>query len=420
MAAVTTLSFDMSVTELFLPMMVGASVVMVSREDVREGRRLARRLADSGATAMQAAPSIWRLWLQGLSAMPDAAVPLRAWCGGEPVTAALATELLRRCPEVWNFYGPTETAVFSVIGRVSAEALSPVKVGRPIANTQVQVLDERLRPLPLGAVGEIGIAGAGVAIGYWGRDELTAQRFVADPLRPGQRLYRTGDLGRWHADGTLECLGRLDHQVKLRGHRIELGEIEGALGACGVLESAVSVVAPAGQEPALVAHVVLPPQPGTGDAERLRALREQLRLRLPDVMLPTHWVALPQLPLLPNGKVNRQALPAPARSERLEPDAAPLTERQQAVAAIWRQHLGLGAGAPLRAQDNFFDLGGHSLLAAQVSADMEAALGWRVGVPRLVMESLGQLAQGGAPIEPPAAARAGALAGWMRRWGARR
>lgn len=415
-AAVTSLSFDMSVTELFLPMMTGASLVMLLRDDVLDGRRLAHRIIESGVTILQAAPSIWRLLLQAgwPAAMADQRLRLRAWTGGEALSPALADSLAAACAELWNFYGPTETTVFSTIGRI-LPASGAIHVGTPIANTQVHVLDHRMQPLPLGAIGEICIGGAGLAVGYWGQPELTAQRFVPDPRAPGQRLYRTGDQGRWRADGVLECLGRSDHQVKLRGHRVELGEVEAALAACGVTESVAWVYQVPGSEPVLAVCVAL----AGATQERLKHLREQLRGRLPGIMVPTHWAAVPSLPLLPNGKVNRHALPTPASLLHDEADAAALTPTQASVARIWARALGLDEGIRLRAADNFFDLGGHSLLATQVSAEMESALGWRVGVPRLVMESLAQLAHGGDPLAATSASGSSpsTLRGWLNRWG---
>jgi amino acid adenylation domain-containing protein len=415
-AAVTSMSFDMSVTELFLPMTVGASLVMMPRDEVQDGRHLAQGLVDGGVTILQAAPSIWRVLLQAgwPASVEPAGCRLRAWTGGEALSPALAERLTASCAEVWNFYGPTETTVFSTIGRI-VPTETAIHVGAPIANTQVHVLDDRMQPLPVGAVGEIWIGGAGVAQGYWGRPELTAQRFVADPASPGQRMYRTGDLGRWRSDGLLECLGRSDHQVKLRGHRLELGEIETALAACGATESLAWLHEAPGAEPVLAVCVVH----ADGQPSRLKELREQLRSRLPAIMVPTHWAAVAAMPLLPNGKVNRHALPVPLSLLHDDIEPAELTPEQARVARIWAKALGLGEGTRLHTHDNFFDLGGHSLLATQVSVEMEAALGWRVGVPRLVMESLGQLAKEGEPLvtKPAAGSSRNALVGWLSRWG---
>lgn len=412
MAAVTTLSFDMSVPELFLPMMVGASVVMVARDEVRNGAALARRLAVDGVTVLQAAPSIWQVLLDsGWSGQPG----LRAFTGGEPLSPALAQALLARCDGLWNLYGPTETTVFSTLWPVQAPERG-IRIGRPVANTRILLLDERLRPVPLGAVGEICIGGEGVAVGYLGRPELTAERFVSEPGQPGARLYRTGDLGRWTADGTLDCLGRRDQQIKLRGHRIELGEVEcGLLEQPGVRQALVALDLAADGEARLVAGVVtdLPaPDP--------RELREQLRRRLPEFMLPSQIAVLPSLPLLPNGKTDRAALPEAVRAatRSLAEDgsttaSAAWSPAESTVAQIWQRHLGPGRILPT---DNFFDLGGHSLLAARVSAEMEAALGHAVGVPRLVMESLAQVARPSARADVPTPRGPEQAQGWLQRW----
>ena len=409
MAAVAPLSFDISVFDLFAPLSVGASVVLVTRAEARDGLALSRRLADSGATLMQATPTTWRLLID---AGWQACSGFRAFSGGEALAPELARALQQRGAEVWNFYGPTETTVYSTCGAVG-EVADGVRIGRPIANTSVHVLDERLRPLPLGAVGEICIGGDGVAVGYHGRPELTAERFVADPRHAGQRLYRTGDRGRWHGDGTLECLGRIDHQVKLRGHRIEPGEIEAVLlRQPGVRGALVVLRAERPAEEHLVAYVV-------GDTPDPRALREALRRQLPEVMLPRHVVPIEAWPLLPNGKIDRQALPPPQATPApaAMPAADALDGPEAVVAAIWRRLLGV---ADVRASDNFFDLGGHSMLAARAAQEMQQALGHPVGVPRLVMETLEQLARpsAGAAGKLPELPREG---GWWRRWvGARR
>jgi amino acid adenylation domain-containing protein len=412
LAAVATLSFDMSVLDLFLPLTTGASIVLVDRAEVQDGQRLAERLRSSGATVMQAAPSIWRLLLDaGWPGSPG----FCAFVGGEALPPDLAVALAARCAALWNFYGPTETTVYSSCWPVPREPAA-IRVGTPVANTQIHILDEQLRPLPLGAVGEICIGGDGVALGYHARPELTAERFVPDAQHPHWRLYRTGDLGRWHNDGTLECLGRNDQQIKLRGYRIELGEIESALmRAPGVERACVMLREDTPGDARLVAYVVRPGGAGSGPMDP-RAWREELRRRLPEFMLPSHVLDIPSLPLLPNGKIDRHQLPAPASvapttDATVHAPVPTLTPNEEAVAAIWRQLLQLEAIGP---SDNFFDLGGHSLLAARASQALEARLGFKVGVPRLVMETLAQIAQKSAnegATDQPLPARAG----WLRR-----
>ena len=415
MAAVATLSFDISVMDLFLTLACGASVVVVPREEAVDGQALRRRLASSGATAMQAAPSVWRL-------LVDAGWPgepgFRAFVGGEALPPDLAEALLARCAGLWNLYGPTETTVYSTLWPVTEPRLG-IRVGKPIANTQIHVLDSRLRRLPLGVVGEICIGGDGVARGYRERPALTAERFVPDPFRPGHRLYRTGDLGRWHADGQLECLGRIDHQIKLRGYRIELGEIEAALLAQPGIAQAVAVLREDRPGDArLVAYLVAD---GTAEVDT-RGLRDALRRRLPEYMLPSHVVVIEALPLLPNGKLDRRALPAPSNPPRAAETPSPLaalSPDEEAVAAIWRELLDIDTVGPT---DNFFDLGGHSLLAARASTEIRKRLGFSVTVPRLVMESLTQVSRRPvAPVEVVVVASAAESAaaatsgGWLRR-----
>jgi amino acid adenylation domain-containing protein len=355
--AVTSLSFDIAALELFLPLTVGARVVIAAREDALDGRRLGQLLDESGATVVQATPSAWRLLLDaGWQAQPG----LRALSGGEALSATLASRLLDAGVELWNLYGPTETTIWSTAHQVRAgEPVVPI--GRPIANTRAYVLDAGRQPSPIGVPGELYLGGLGVARGYRGRAELTAERFVPDPFEPegGGRLYRTGDLVRWRADGTLEFLGRLDHQVKVRGFRIELGEIEAVLTRHPSVRDAV-VTAPEDRygDRRLVAYVV----EDAGHPVAVGELRRHLAQTLPDYMVPTGFVVLSALPLTPNGKVDRRALPEPYASPT--PVASePRTPVEEITADIWADVLGLPA---VGVGDNFFELGGHSLLATRV------------------------------------------------------
>ncbi len=387
--AVTTLSFDIAVLELLLPLAVGARVVLADHAQARDPYALRNLLQSSGATALQATPSTWRMLLEsGWPGNPR----LRAFIGGEALPADLAPRLLSACAEVWNLYGPTETTVWSTCWRVQPQ--QPIVIGRPIANTQVWVLDPQGLPCPIGTPGEIHIGGAGVALGYFQRPELSAERFIPDPFRAdvGARLYKTGDLGRWRHDGQLEHLGRLDHQVKVRGFRIELGEIETALRAqAGVGTCVLATHAPTADDVRLVAYVVA--TPGVA-APKPAALRQALRARLPDYMVPQHIVLLDALPLLPNGKLDRAALPPPQHStaapETLRTAKLPSTAEELRIAAIWRELLGVER---VLLTDNFFDLGGHSLLAMRAVIAIEQQLGWHVAPRRLIFESLGQLAR---------------------------
>lgn len=356
LVAVTTLSFDIALLELLGPLTVGAEVILASRDEVLDGHALQALLAASGATMLQATPSSWRLLIDaGWRGSPE----FKGLIGGEALPADLAARLLERCGSVWNLYGPTETTVWSTCWRVTDPARG-IRIGTPIANTVVQVLDAQRNPCPIGVAGEICIGGAGLAIGYLRRPELTAERFVED--RSG-RLYRTGDRGRWCHDGRLEHLGRLDDQVKLRGHRIELGEIEAALAAhAGVARCVAIVREDTPGDARLVAYVV-----PRGAMPAAQELREHLRASLPEYMLPQHVVELQMIPLLPNGKVDRRSLPQPQAGDAVGGGArvAARTPLEQQVLEAFEQVLKLPG---LGIEDDFFALGGHSLLAAQLTA----------------------------------------------------
>lgn len=363
MLAVTTVGFDIAVLELLLPLGVGACVVLATEEEGQDGSTLARLLRESGATVMQATPSRWHLMLEaGWSGTAE----LRGLVGGEPLTAALAADLLARCGEVWNMYGPTETTVWSSRWRVTAESLPAIALGEPLDNTLIEVRDARGQVAPVGVPGEICIGGLGVANGYHNRPTLTAERFI-EADEPEARIYRTGDLGRWHHDGRLEHLGRIDDQVKFRGFRIEPGEIEARLEEHpGVGRAVVTVREDRENDPRLVAYVI----PKGGAKTPIDDLRQHLRRWLPEHMLPTAVVHLDALPLLANGKTNRRALPAPAATSVGSPalKAPPVTPEEQQVWAVWSEVLQQSA---IGIHDNFFDLGGHSLLAIRAAGLIE-------------------------------------------------
>ncbi|HEY0640976.1 MAG TPA: amino acid adenylation domain-containing protein [Pseudonocardiaceae bacterium] len=359
-AALTTLTFDIAGLELWLPLLAGARVAVADRATASDGLALARWLDEQGVTVVQATPATWRMLLAaGWTGRPD----LRALCGGEALTRELARDLLARTGELWNVYGPTETTIWSTVLRVDEAAAAGdgvVALGEPIANTRVYVLGEGDVPLPANAVGELCIAGDGLADGYLGRPELTAERFVDDPFHPGERMYRTGDLARRRRDGSLEFCGRADHQVKLRGYRIELGEIEAVLAAQpSVADAAVVLHTPANGEPRLVGYVV----PAAGEPSDLTA---PLAARLPDYMVPGVFVTLDRLPLTPNGKVDRKALPAPEPVTVMGLDhEPPFGDCEEILAEVWIDVLGLSR---VDRRDNFFALGGHSLQATRMLA----------------------------------------------------
>jgi amino acid adenylation domain-containing protein len=406
--AVTTLSFDIAGMELYLPLTVGARVAQATRADAVDPNRLMKLMRETGCTVLQATPATWR----GLLAAGWAGGPIKALCGGEAMPPDLAAALLPRCGELWNMYGPTETTIWSTVHRVTAGG--PVPIGKPIANTQVYVLDAARDPVPPGVVGELYIGGSGLARGYLDRPELTAERFVPNPFAPGTRLYRTGDLARWRTNGRLECLGRTDTQVKVRGYRIELGEIEAVLARHPAVRQAVVVARDAGAgDKQLVAYVV----PVEQNADLVEQLRAALRGALPDYMVPAHVVALEALPLTPNGKVDRNALPAPGTGDAAEAPGgyqAPRNDLEISLAAAWEKVLGLPR---VGITDNFFDLGGTSLSALKLITEMaatsgiEITLGGVLGYPTIasLVESLGSGAAGAAsmvvPLQPAGTGR---------------
>lgn len=387
--AITTTSFDIAVLELFGPLCVGGEVVLASRDDATDGHALATLLDESDATVMQATPATWRMLLEsGWSAQPG----FKALCGGEALAPDLGRELLARGVELWNLYGPTETTVWSTCCRIgSGEEGMPI--GKPIQNTQVWILDERGEPCAPGVRGEIWIGGQGVALGYLDRPELTAERFVRDPFA-GQtsgdeaRLYRTGDVGRWRSDGMLEHLGRIDFQVKVRGHRIEPGEIENALLThAGVARATVLVREDKPGDVRIVAYLVA--QPGTVLDER--EVQLHLGRSMPVYMLPQHIVVLEDLPLLPNGKIDRKSLPPPrvtSAADAVRQHAPCRDPRINYLVAVWSELL----GTPAQPDDNFFDLGGHSMLAVQMVNRVALDTGVRFKLMRLASQDLSQLA----------------------------
>ncbi|MDM0001919.1 amino acid adenylation domain-containing protein [Variovorax sp. J22P240] len=389
LVAVTTLSFDIAVLELLLPLLAGATVVLATREQTVDGEALRSLIDQAGATVMQATPATWRMLID---AGWTGSASFKALVGGESLSPAMAQQLSARTGEVWNLYGPTETTVWSTCWKVPPEPQT-ISIGRPIANTRIYVLDAQGRRCPAGVSGEIFIGGDGVTSGYLNRLELTAERFIPDPFSadPHARLYRTGDRGRWRHDGLLEHQGRLDFQVKVRGHRIELGEIESSLQAHpDVSQSLVVAREDRPGDVRLVAYLVLR-EGAAGGAE----FKDHLRVSLPDYMLPQHYVVLDALPLLPNGKINRHALPAPRIESRASLSAgdAPSTPAEMALAGIWGEILGMDSGTIAR-RDNFFDLGGDSLQVSRVVIAFHRTGGVRLEARRMIFETLGQLAGG--------------------------
>jgi len=370
--AITSISFDISVLEFFLPLLFGARLVIASRDEAADGERLALRLRKSGATFMQATPVAWRLLLRtGWRGAPG----FHALCGGEAIDAELAGELLERAGPFWNVYGPTETTIWSTAHHVERVDGGCVPIGRPLANTRLYILDAEHQPVPIGAAGELFIGGVGVARGYLKRPELSAERFLADPFAPDDRarMYRTGDLARYRADGTLEFLGRIDQQVKIRGFRIEPGEIEAVLAEHPQVHQAVVVARadPSGEGELIAFIVSADPPPPT------HALRQFAGRKLPPYMVPSRIIVIDALPLTPNRKTDRRRLLASV-PDALDPDAdyrPPRDDMEAKLVAIFEDIL---AVRPIGIDDNFFHLGGHSLRAVYLVEAIERQFGNRV------------------------------------------
>jgi amino acid adenylation domain-containing protein len=386
--AVTTLSFDISVLELFLPLLVGGTVIIADSEDCRNGEKLASLIEQHQITVIQATPSTWRMLLasrwEKSPSMTQA--PFKALCGGEPLPQSLISELLPNVSELWNMYGPTETTVWSTCKKIDSS--DPfIAIGRPIANTQIYILDSNLHPSPLSVPGELCIGGKGVALGYRNRPELTADRFVEHP--DFGRIYRTGDLAKVHPSGEIQHLGRMDDQVKLRGYRIELGEIETALASCdGIKQAAVYLWSLSDEDIRIVACCV----PKEGSPFEAIKIRKQLRSTLPNYMVPQYFLNIDALPLTPNGKIDRRSLPRPEIGEQSILSKRKLTnDTEKRIAGIWSDLLKI-SGAIGR-DDNFFEIGGHSLLALEAVRRIEIATGVRLEIRQIITEGLSALAE---------------------------
>ena len=365
--AASSISFDCPLFELFGPLSWGGRAVLV-----RSALELPSVGLEQKLSLLSMVPSAMGELLE-TGAVPRLVRTVNLH--GDAVSSSLVTELYARTPveRVLNLYGPSEATTFSTCGRLEGDGPMPPPIGRPVANVRVHVLDRRLQPVPVGVVGELYIGGMGLARGYLGRPGLTAERFVPDPSgEAGARLYRTGDLGRYLPDGNLEFLGREDQQVKVRGYRVELGEVEAALSGHPAVREVV-VTAPRGSDGVrrLVGYVV-------GEEASPKELREYLRERLPEYMVPTSFVSLKALPLTANCKVDRQALPPPEleRDDRGTPYLGPRTATERALSEIWASVLGFDR---VGIDDNFFELGGQSLEALRLVARIQDTFGKRIG-----------------------------------------
>jgi len=370
----TSLSFDIAVLELWLPLTHGAQIVLADRAAAHDPAALKTIVARYDVTMIQATPSSWRMLLDHEATEKWIPAGCRVLSGGEALAPDLARRLVALSSEVWNLYGPTETTVWSARHRLDADDPTPV-LGGPIGNTTLYVLDDDLNLAPVGVAGELFIGGEGLARGYWNRAALSAERFIPDRFgAAGARLYRTGDLARWRADGVLEHVGRADHQVKIRGHRIELGEIEARLRAESGVRDSVVVAQELGGGQQLIGYV------SGDDALDGAGLRAALTSVLPDYMVPSRVIVLPRLPLTPNGKIDRKALPRPdARTDEAQ-RVAPRNPTEAALAAIWGELLHQD---DVGVTDNFFELGGDSLVAVQLVGRIKRDLARDLPLKRL-------------------------------------
>jgi len=360
--AVTTLSFDIAALELYLPLISGSFLYLAARETASDGFALQQLMRDNNISFMQATPATWQLLKQS-----DwiATAPLNILCGGEAFSPELANYLLENGHRLWNVYGPTETTVWSSAYSIQTLLNAYPLIGQPIANTRIYILDAQLRPLPPGIPGELCIAGRGLARGYLNRPELTAEKFIEIELfGKTERIYKTGDLARW-----------LDHQIKLRGFRIELGEIEAALTQHEAVKEAVVTVYEADDNKRLVAYLTT----DSPTNDWIAQLKQHLKARLPDYMVPSHFTVLDKLPLTPNGKIDRNALPAPD-SNTLTESALPRDVIELQLLGVWETVLDVH---PLGIHDNFFESGGHSLLAVKLMSHIRQQLGVRLPVSAL-------------------------------------
>ncbi len=370
--SVTTISFDISVLEIFLPLIKGGVLVVADQEACTDGHQLQKLMNDHDVTIMQATPATWRLLEEsGWQGSPN----LKVLCGGEPLPPDLGETLLRKlvpdsdqgAGSLWNMYGPTETTIWSTTEQITNAR--DITIGRPIDNTSIYILDSRMQPVPVGVAGLLYIGGHGLSEGYIKRPKLTAEKFVQNPFGddPENRIYNTGDLARYLPDGRIECLGRVDSQVKIRGFRIELGEIESALtDHPGILKAAVIVWEAPSEDKQLAAYIVADKNREITRSE----LRAHLKDKLPDYMFPGVYVFMDELPLTPNGKIDRKALPEPDPGDASRVYVPPRNQVQEIIASVWAEVLHC---KQVGIEDNFFELGGHSLLAIRIISRIREA-----------------------------------------------
>ncbi|MGV2831530.1 amino acid adenylation domain-containing protein [Myxosarcina sp. GI1(2024)] len=385
----TPYSFDVSVWEFFWTLITGASLVIARPGGHQDSGYLVDTIEKEEITTLHFVPSMLQIFLEEPELQRCSSLK-RVICSGEALSFSLQEKFFARLDcELYNLYGPTEAVIDVTHWHCQPDSsLTTVPIGRPIANTQIHILDRDLQPVPIGVPGELYIGGVGLARGYLNRPELTKEKFIANPFDPGTRLYKTGDLARYHSNGAIEYLSRIDHQVKIRGFRIELGEIEAVLSQHPAVREAVVVVKKISQRQQLVAYIV-----GDCNSQWLKEEgKNYLRDLLPEYMLPSVFVTLDRLPLLPNGKVERRALPIPETASSFAvTHQAPSSEIERKIAAIWQEALHL---EKVGIDENFFDLGGHSLLLLEVNQKLRKSLQQNLSVVEMfkypTVKSLGQ------------------------------
>ncbi|AFY82810.1 non-ribosomal peptide synthetase [Oscillatoria acuminata] len=397
----TPFSFDVSVWEFFWPLLTGARLIVAQPDGHKDSTYLVKLIAESQITTVHFVPSMLQVFLEERG-LENCHSLRQVFCSGEALPKELADRFLARLgAKLHNLYGPTEAAVDVTFWECDrASPLNIVPIGRPVANTQIYILDPSLQPVPIGVKGELYIGGVQLARGYLNRPELTAEKFIQNPFdEPGQRLYKTGDLVRYLPNGDIDYLGRIDNQVKLRGYRIELGEIEAVLAQHPQVQQSVVTL----REERLVAYWV------KASTELIFPdLKGFLKTKLPAYMVPTAFVELETLPLTPNGKIDRKSLPEPDFTGPQETWVAPRTALEQQLAELWSEVLGIER---IGLYDNFFELGGHSLLATQLISRIREVFQVELPLKTLfeatTIAQLGEaVAQGQAPVKVPAIARA--------------
>lgn len=370
--SITTISFDIACLELYLPLIKGATLVLADQETARDGRLLLELVKTENISFLQATPTTW---LMLLDSGWNESLPIKALCGGEAMPADLAKDLLSKCDSLWNVYGPTETTVWSSVKQIKTGDTS-ITIGKPIGNTQFYIIDDQGQLVALGNIGEIAIGGDGVAKGYWNRPELTAEKFIENKFstEKNEIIYRTGDLGKILPNNEIECLGRLDQQVKIRGHRIEPGEVEQALLALDGIKYAVVLA----DENFLVAHIV--PESSIQNAEnQVSSWRETLSATLPAQLVPHSFNLIEKMPTTLNGKIDRKAL-SQFKANTSQKYTEPRTEEEKIVAAIWKESLNL---ENIDIFSNFFEMGGHSIKGVKVMVEIEKQTGKRIPLSSL-------------------------------------